>query len=609
MKHLISVICLLVGITANAMPAKRFWQTIRNVDGSMVKLMLVGDEHLHYYITSDNMPVVQEEGKYVFAMASPNGLAATDILAHNIDERSTADVSKLETLRGEWSRHKAMAHKNSAILNIPSNLKPNRKVFSGKKKGLIILLSFNDLDFTTSKETFKRMANEEGYRENGHIGSVHDYFYDNSFGKFDLTFDVVGPYKAPKSWAWYGANDSRGDRIERVQQLIRFGIDSADGDVDFRNYDWDGDGEVDQVYVIYAGHGESYGADSRTIWPHESSFGGVVEYEGQTYDMRYKVGDMFFDTYACGCELKYDPYNPDANETDGIGTMCHEFSHCLGLPDFYDTTSNTGNATSNYGMDMWDVMDQGAYNGDGKIPMSYTGYERHYCGWINYNELTEPCKVTDVDALENGGKVYQIVNPGNKNEYYLLEMKNGALKWDSGMSREYIGKTVSGIMITHVTYDEERWANNDVNTSGAGYQCMTIFHADNSDETVYEQNGTIYLDTYEYAYDLYPYSSKNKSLTDTSLPASVLNTPNTDGGFLMHKPVTNITKSSGKASFVFMNGTEEYTTDINKVETSDGNNYQTNGRIYNLKGQYVGTDIDCLPKGIYIVNAKKIVID
>ena len=185
--------------------------------------------------------------------------------------------------------------------------------------------------------------------------------------------------------------------------------------------------------------------------------------------------------------------------------MCHEFSHCLGLPDLYDISSNQQNSNPNYGMFIWDIMDQGPYNSDGKIPPTYTGYERKFCGWLDYRELDpeKPCWVKGLKSLENGGEVYQIKNPNDGNEYYLIENRYAGTKWDRGLA-DYMGSTsAGGLLITHITFEISRWRNNDVNVTDSkytntgksyAYQGCTPLLADNNPKNSYiESNGAVYL--------------------------------------------------------------------------------------------------------------------
>ena len=177
-------------------------------------------------------------------------------------------------------------------------------------------------------------------------------------------------------------------------------------------------------------------------------------------------------------------------------------------------------------------MSAGCYNRDERIPAAFTGYERVFCGWTDYRELTAPCRVTGLKPIAADGEVYKITNPGNRNEYYLLENRNGNTGWDRGFYPNNVGVRPAGLLITHVTYNANRWYSNTVNATGQAYQCMTVFHADNSDETTVNYDGVDYLDANEICNDLYPYRKGVKntnSLSDTSIPVDTLYTGNTDG--------------------------------------------------------------------------------
>ena len=213
----------------------------------------------------------------------------------------------------------------------------------------------------------------------------------------------------------------------------------ADSSVNFADYDWDGDGYVDQVYVVYAGKGEADGGASTTIWPHEWSLSSASYYGDGSGTLT--LDGVKIDTYACGGEL-----NGSTGTIAGIGTMCHEFSHCLGYPDFYDTDYSGGQ-----GMGEWDLMDSGSYNGKwngghsdwpemnaGYEPAGYTAFERWCAGWIEPIVLSDPQKITNMKPMggtqEGGivdhGDAYVIYMPGSKKtiegEYYMLENRQQA---------------------------------------------------------------------------------------------------------------------------------------------------------------------------------------
>ena len=153
-------------------------------------------------------------------------------------------------------------------------------------------------------------------------GSVRDYFRAQSYGQFAPEFDVVGPLTAANDMAYYGRH-SGNNNDSHVPELVWEACLQADPLVNFADYDWNGDGEADLVYMVYAGYSEAQGAAPETIWPQKWYL---------TMYQSLQLDGVTIDGYACSSELR----GTSGSELDGIGTACHEFSHCLGLPDTYD---------------------------------------------------------------------------------------------------------------------------------------------------------------------------------------------------------------------------------------------------------------------------------
>ena len=237
--------------------------------------------------------------------------------------------------------------------------------YKGVKKGLVVLVDFKNKKFADGHdlEYYKNVINGKDFsdEEEGYVGSVRDYFLAQSNGQFELDFDVVGPVTMSKNYGYYG-NDGAYQKDEKVYEMIKEACDGIKDKVNLKNYDWDG--EADQVFFLYAGLGQASGGSAGTIWPHESELRywpcGVLS---------YPTGKI--NTYACANELQPETQGSSRYISAGIGTICHEFSHCLGFADMYDTTGGGG-----YGMSVFDVMDQGSYNGNGFVPCNYTAFER-----------------------------------------------------------------------------------------------------------------------------------------------------------------------------------------------------------------------------------------
>lgn len=488
---------LMVGTAIHAVPAKRgIWKTFTLKTGQTVQVQLCGDEFLHFWEDKDG-------NRYSYDTSDglkPANMAQLRTRAQVMRQQACPDnIIKKSLLTG--------ANGSTSLTRASS--------YMGKKRCLILLAQFSDKKFTMNdpKAFYNRVANEPGFSEGNFKGSVADYFKAQSNGKFEMNFDVMGPYTLGEQ-AYYGKNE--GDQQDvNVQAMIAgcLGKAAAEG-IDFSPYDWDGDGQMEMVFVVYAGRGEATGGGDDTIWPHKGRMTNPV-----------KCGNKTLTNYACSNELSV------SNEVDGIGTICHEFSHCFGYPDAYDT-----NYTGLYGMGTWDLMCQGNYNGNGFTPAGYTAYEKYAAGWITPIELKENTSVSGMKPLAEGGDAYIFKNPNNSDEYYLIEnrQKKG---WDAELAG-------SGIIINHIDYDLKAWNYNIPNSKMAGvndHERITLIPADNVKSDKNEEN------------DPWPYGNKNR-LANNTTPACDTYNLNTDGTKLMNIILSDmVIAADGTASFTFQN--------------------------------------------------------
>ena len=539
-----------------AVPAKKgLWKTITLANGQEVRAQLKGDEFGHFWCTADGKHYVAVNGQF---------------------QEETLAIRQSAAMR----RAQAQKHRAARLPRQTANgMRRAQDIHRGNKKGLIILVNFKDVKFQeeNNQTLYNNIANTPGYTDdNGFKGSVADYFKDQSRGKFELTFDVVGPVTVSNNAAYYGENDADGND-KRPEEMVAEAVKLAkDMVTDWKQYDWDDDKEADQVMIIYAGEGEADGGSEDTIWPHE--------WELQYVNQAFVVADgIKVNTYAVANEgfVQQDYWTGmEYFSLNGIGTICHEFSHCLGLMDMYDVSYS-----GYYGMNNWSLMDGGSYNGNGFVPAGYTSYDKYSIGWIEPIELTTAQEVENMRALTDADDVYMIKNAAHPDEYYLLEnrQKKG---WDAEIP-------ANGMLILHVDYDPAIWYYNLVNSNSDGsngypvndHQRCTIFHADGVDQTglLYDKMNEViekyfaaetdkeadkYLDEYyelsdQYEADLrgdvYPQAGNNQ-LTNTSLPRAFLYNNNTDGRKLMNIAITDIKSTDGKISFKFApdnSGTEE----------------------------------------------------
>lgn len=449
---------------------------------------------------------------------------------------------------------------------------------------MVVLMEFADTSFlfTNPQAVYDSIFNYDGYNQRQGKGSVAEYFRDQSDSAFNLRFDVYGPYRVSAKAQPYDQPSASTRNYGRAS--FREAVEAAveeHPDTDFSVYDWDKDGDVDQVIVVYAGPGGNAGAAYYGyVWPNTSSFSTITAPDG------VKISN-----YSASSEI-------NMKYSAGIGTICHEFSHCLGLPDIYPTAGSVYSV-----LDEWDLMDGGNFTNYGWCPPNFTPTEKMLLGWLEPEELTEPASITDMKPVSEGGTVYKISHTAS--EYYLLENRQQR-GWDFGVP----GK---GLVIYHVDYDKSAWNNNRVNGTN-DLMRFQLVAADNLDfaasrNWVIETYGRQYLNgqrlnSFILSNAAFPWIEdsvgvKNCEVTDSSVPSAKMNQKNAAGSKLLSKPITNIRMSEdGLISFDFMGG------DPNGISSVTTRRRAAADKVYNLQGQQVAVT----RKGIYIVDGKKVII-
>lgn len=500
------IILVVTAIDVQAIPSKPgIWKTITLADGTTVTAEMRGDEYVCFWQSADSMCYMLRDEAYC--------KVSYEEISRLARERRAANFifAQAET---------SHSHKSGRAATVTNAV-------TGKKKGLVILVEFSDLAFSMDDPLgyFNRFSNERGFYNGKGEGSVSDYFTSQSGGLFELNFDIVGPIKLPHTQKYYGANKDGSDDYEKLYEFVAGALGQANSLVNWSDYDWYGDGYVDQVFFIYAGNGAADSGKEDTIWPHEFSLRGLGQRVAGAGPIKY--GDVTIDTYACSCELN------GSNVVSGIGTMCHEFSHCLGIPDLYDA-EYTGRI---YGMGAWDLMHSGSYNNGGYCPPNFTSWEKMRLGWLTPVELKGDMAINGMKSLSDNGNAYIIYNEGHNDEYYLLEnrQKKG---WDKSLPGQ-------GLLILHIDYDKYYFGSTfrGPNTMAGNndHARVSIFHADNKETDNDESD------------DPYPYGNVN-SLADNTIPASKVYNRNNDGTNFMHCNINQITQNNdGTISFIYGN--------------------------------------------------------
>lgn len=459
----IALFAMLCASLCMAEPADYEPFLLKQPDGTTLLARLVGDEHFNVLETADGY-ILQKDALGYYAYADETG-KSSGIYARDPNSRSSSELQFLAKLNPDAIYQKLLAESPDdealeygipkfALPKIQRMPVPNKKLTLGDIRGVVILVQFSDIKFKNAdpKKQFSEMLNKEGYNEFHHQGSARDYFIKNSSGAFRPTFDVIGPITISQTRAYYGGtsddrryNMARKALIEALDTLLRW------NSIDFSQYDNDKDGNVDFVYMIYAGVGRSSSGVVESIWPHASS---ITKRMGNGPTVK---------RYACSNEIGGRAYKANKTTTtpNGIGTFVHEFGHVLGLPDLYDVGGNNKQKTPH----SWSIMAHGGYNCptnsenvQGCAPAFYSAFERMSVGWMAApTELNVKGQV-QLDKIDDN-IAYSVTNPQNPNEMFLLEYRTNK-NWDAGQPR-------SGMLIWHIDYVASVWSNRKINVDGS----------------------------------------------------------------------------------------------------------------------------------------------
>lgn len=492
-------------------------KTITQPDGSTLEVTVVGDEFRHCYLTSDRIPLMKDaDGRYCYATIDKTGQAVPSrFQARDAAMRTGVEKAFISTLDKQaigtkmFERTAASRRKASTNISAGIGLDPDDTCFphEGDVHALVLLVEYSDVKFKVDNpaDYYNRFLNEEGFSDHKATGSCRDFFMSVSDGKFRPTFDAVGPVTLSRTMSYYGGNDVWGND-NRPEQMVIDACRIIDDDIDFNDYDIDGDGEVDNIYIIYAGKGEaSYGSEA-SVWPHRwtlDAAGASLNLDG------VKINNY-------GCCNEWDDIRPS-----GIGTFCHEFGHVMGLPDLYSTDYGAAERVT---PDGYDIMDRGSYNNDGRTPPSYSSYERNAMGWIDLKVLDGP----DAVSLENinDSNTACIIPTGNKNEFFLLENRQ-LTGWDTYLPGH-------GMLIWHIDFDLSVWRTNSVNND-ASHQYVDIVEAGGRANS---SNAAV-MKAYPF-----PGTSRNTEFTDDSDPAML-----TWDNVRLGLPITDIEEVNGVINF------------------------------------------------------------
>lgn len=388
-------------ITASAIPAQPGTFKYKQPDGTVIELRLHGDEFFHWTtrVSDGAVVVLGSDGFY---------------------RPGTLDIARREAGRTMRTRTNSLR----AINNKGIRTHNDDPMTHGQRHVPVILVEYADLGFVINNpaESFGNLLNQNGYSANGGTGSVRDYYYDNSHGAFEPMFDVYGPVTLSGKMADYGTDRAANALVEAARAL--------DNQINFADYDYDNDGQVDMLLMYYPGHNPAEHGPEENIWPHQSNI--------SVYNIR--LDGKILSRYFCTSELR----GSSGARMCGIGTTCHEFAHSLGLPDFYDTDyEENGKCGAVY---YFSLMDSGSYLNDGRTPPYFNTEERIFLGWMSDDDVPElPDGNVSLTSVNN--EVSYRSYTDTEGEYFLYECRDHT-GWDAYLP--------AGLVVYHVDKSKVR---------------------------------------------------------------------------------------------------------------------------------------------------------
>lgn len=286
---------------------------------------------------------------------------------------------------------------------------PEYATFPGHPADRTLYNYYKEVSYGYINVTTKDMPSERGWLQ---TGKPYDY-YTKSDGIHDNGF---GPYPT------------------NVQGLVLDAVKLADPDVDFSTYAVNG--EVPNLFVVFAGTGAEWSGTTELIWSHSWSLdegSGLTEadltFDGvkiNNYAMMPEVGGDL--TGFTG--TKTGPFPPT------VGVFAHEYGHVLGLPDQYDYGYESD------GTDVYSLMAGGSWNRyptaqifSGNSPAHMDAWSKYRLGFVDPVEITAAQVGTPLPNAEFNAVVYKMVVPNSDGKEYFLFENRQPVGFDQGLLR------------------------------------------------------------------------------------------------------------------------------------------------------------------------------
>jgi immune inhibitor A len=371
-------------------------------------------------------------------------------------------------------------------------------------KAIAILVKFSDKPSHVSPVSFDSLL----YGINGH--TLRNYYNEVSRGTLDIVTvnfpSTLGWMDVPQPYSYYvNGEKGFGSYPNNAQKLAEDAIAAANSVVDFSQYDNDGDGYVDGLFIIHAGPGYEFTGNYDDIHSHAWSTSTPQLVDG---------------VYASGYSMEPEYWQSPGDMTCGV--YAHEAGHAIfGLPDLYDYGYDSE------GLGAWSLMAGGSWNGPlGSSPAHPDAWSLYQMGFATRVNIISDAVAVNIPAVQDSVKIFRLWKNGTgSSEYFLVE--NRQL---SGYDTYLPG---DGLLIYHI--DESQYGNNNQwypgHTSTGNYK-VALEQADGLWQLERNQSSGDENDPY-------PGLTNNRSFDNSSTPNS-----KTYYGVRTYVGVTNISSSA-----------------------------------------------------------------
>jgi M6 family metalloprotease-like protein len=345
------------------------------------------------------------------------------------------------------------------------------------------------LDFTT-KVHQTAASNYDSLFYGNSTGSLKDFISEVTYGNVTLvTMDMPGALgwlRAPQTYAYYvNAQNGFGTYPHNAQKMVEDAVTLADPLVDFSNYDNDGDGYVDALFVVHSGPGAEYTGSNNDIWSHAWGTHAPMAVDGDT-------------VWVYSTEPEYWVTHGDMT----CGVFAHEMGHAaFGLPDLYDTDYGS------QGIGRWSLMASGSWNGTlGNSPAHPDVWSKIQMGVLTPTDVLASSLGASLPAVEISPTAYRIYPDGVFGQQYVLVENRQYSGYDVGLPGH-------GLVIYHiddaVTSNDNQWYPGHA----GGHYHVAVEQADG----LWEMEHNLGRGN---AGDSYPGGTNNRTYDDMSTPNS-----------------------------------------------------------------------------------------